>query len=90
MPDTQAAFFGADTVGRRPLEIPALTAAQRVSMSILLGLVLLSAGHKKILLYSVPGKEGFYRKLGFLRLLTAMAIFEDPAKAIARGHLSES
>lgn len=53
-------------------------------------LVLLSAGHKKILLYSVPGKEGFYRKLGFLRLLTAMAIFEDPAKAIARGHLSDS
>ncbi len=48
-----------------------------------------SRGHKKIILYSVPGKEGFYRKLGFLRLLTAMAIFEDRDGAILRGHLSE-
>lgn len=46
-----------------------------------------SAGHRKIILYSVPGKEGFYRKLGFLRMRTAMAIFEDPAAAIERGHL---
>jgi ribosomal protein S18 acetylase RimI-like enzyme len=53
-------------------------------------LVKLSHGHKKIILYSVPGKEGFYRKLGFLRMLTAMAIFEDPAAAVARGHLSEN
>jgi ribosomal protein S18 acetylase RimI-like enzyme len=53
-------------------------------------LVALSSGHKKIILYSVPGKEGFYRKLGFLRMLTAMAIFEDPAKAIERGHLSDA
>jgi ribosomal protein S18 acetylase RimI-like enzyme len=53
-------------------------------------LVELSRGHKKIILYSVPGKEGFYRKLGFLRLLTAMAIFEDPAAAVVRGHLSET
>jgi len=53
-------------------------------------LVALSSGHKKIILYSVPGKEGFYRKLGFLRMLTAMAIFDDPAKAIERGHLSDA
>lgn len=52
-------------------------------------LVQLSAGHQKIILYAVPGKEGFYRKLGFLRMLTAMAIFADPARGIARGHLSE-
>jgi GNAT superfamily N-acetyltransferase len=52
-------------------------------------LVELSRGHKKIILYAVPGKEGFYRKLGFLRMLTAMAIFDDPAAAVARGHLSE-
>jgi ribosomal protein S18 acetylase RimI-like enzyme len=52
-------------------------------------LVNLSKGHKKIILYSVPGKEGFYRKLGFMRLLTAMAIFEDQSGAIARGHLGE-
>lgn len=52
-------------------------------------LVAASQGHKKIILYSVPGKEGFYRKLGFMRLLTAMAIFEDQAAAIERGHLGE-
>jgi GNAT superfamily N-acetyltransferase len=51
-------------------------------------LVSLSRGHKKIILYAVPGKEGFYKKLGFLRMLTAMAIFEDPAAAIQRGHVS--
>ncbi len=53
-------------------------------------LVALSSGHKKIILYSVPGKEGFYRKLGFLRMLTAMAIFENPAMAVKRGHLSDA
>lgn len=49
----------------------------------------LSKDHKKIILYSVPGKEGFYRKLGFLRMLTAMAIFENPTKAIEQGHVRE-
>ena len=52
-------------------------------------LVELSHGHRKIILYAVPGKEGFYRKLGFLRMLTAMAIFENPDAAIARGHLTK-
>lgn len=53
-------------------------------------LVEASRGHKKIILYSVPGKEGFYRKLGFLRLQTAMAIFENQAAAIRSGHLGEA
>ena len=53
-------------------------------------LVEASRGHKKIILHSVPGKEGFYRKLGFMRLLTAMAIFENQAAAIERGHLGEA
>jgi len=44
-----------------------------------------SQGHKKIILYSVPGKEGFYRKFGFGRMTTAMAIFEDQALAMERG-----
>jgi ribosomal protein S18 acetylase RimI-like enzyme len=52
-------------------------------------LLRLSQGHKKIILYSVPGKEGFYRKLGFLRMLTAMAVFKDQAAALARGHVTE-
>ncbi len=49
-----------------------------------------SKNHKKIILYSVPGKEPFYKKLGFLRLLTAMAIFQEREAAIQRGHLSET
>ena len=44
-------------------------------------------GHRKIILYAVPGKEGFYRRLGFRRMRTAMAIFDDEAAAIARGHV---
>jgi N-acetylglutamate synthase-like GNAT family acetyltransferase len=49
-----------------------------------------SRGHKKILLYAVPGKEAFYRKFGFERMATAMAIFEDQALARERGYIDES
>src|SRR5690349_8398961 len=49
----------------------------------------LSAGHRKIILYANPGKEGFYRKLGFRPMRTAMAIFENQAQAIGRGLLEE-
>ena len=45
----------------------------------------LSAGHRKIMLYANPGKEDFYRKLGFRRMLTAMATFEDEERAIRTG-----
>lgn len=50
----------------------------------------LSGGHRKIILYANPGKEGFYRKLGFLRMRTAMAIFQDPERAIASGLVDEA
>ncbi len=36
----------------------------------------LSEGYKKIILYANPGKEGFYSKLGFKRINTAMAILK--------------
>ena len=52
-------------------------------------LVELSRGHAKIILYAVPGKEGFYARHGFRRMTTAMAVFEDQAKAVARGYLAE-
>ena len=52
-------------------------------------LVGLSAGHRKIILYAVPGKESFYESFGFRRMTTAMAIFDDPAKAHARGYLHD-
>jgi citrate lyase synthetase len=49
-----------------------------------------SRGHKKIILYAVPGKEPFYKKLGFLRMKTAMAIFENQQTQLERGYLSET
>src|SRR5438105_1348511 len=52
-------------------------------------LVGLSASHKKIILYAVPGREAFYESFGFRRMTTAMAIFDDPANAQARGYLHE-
>lgn len=53
-------------------------------------LLALSNGHKKIILYSVPGKEPFYRKLGFKRMTTAMAIFENQSAALERGYVNET
>lgn len=44
-----------------------------------------SAGHRKIILYANPGKEGFYAKLGFRRMRTAMAIFANQDRAIETG-----
>ncbi len=45
----------------------------------------LSAGHRKIILYANPGKEPLYAKLGFHRMLTAMAIFKDNDLARSTG-----
>lgn len=44
-----------------------------------------SAGHRKIILYANPGKEGFYARLGFRRMKTAMAIFANQARAVETG-----
>jgi predicted N-acetyltransferase YhbS len=52
-------------------------------------LVRLSASHRKIMLYAVPGREAFYQAFGFRRMATAMAIFADQAKAYASGYLRE-
>ena len=52
-------------------------------------LVAASHGHRKIILYSVPGKEDFYRKFGFRRMRTAMAIFENAGQAAANGYVDE-
>lgn len=50
-------------------------------------LLKLSQGHKKIILYSAPGKEPFYKKLGFDRMRTAMAIFQNQEQAKERGYV---
>ena len=50
-------------------------------------LVTFSKEHKKIILYAAIGKEPFYRKLGFKRMATAMAIFKNQAQALENGYL---
>ena len=50
-------------------------------------LVTLSKEHRKIILYAAAGKEPFYRKLGFKRMATAMAIFQDQVRALEDGLL---
>jgi GNAT superfamily N-acetyltransferase len=52
-------------------------------------LVELSRGHRKIILYAVPGKEPFYKRFGFKRMTTAMAIFANPAQAQKNGYLHD-
>jgi GNAT superfamily N-acetyltransferase len=52
-------------------------------------LVKAATGHKKIILYANPGAEGFYAKLGFYPMNTAMAIWQDPVAAIESGVLRE-
>lgn len=47
------------------------------------------AGYGKVILYSVPGKEPFYRRFGFDRMTTAMARFSNQAAAFERGYLRE-
>ena len=61
-----------------------------IGRSIVSRLVDLSKGHKKIILYTAPGKVSFYRSLGFKRMTTAMAIFEDQALAIGLGLVDET
>lgn len=46
-----------------------------------------SAGHRKIILYAVPGKEAFYARFGFRRMRTAMAIFQNPEIVLERGYI---
>ena len=48
----------------------------------------LSQGHKKIILYANVGKEGFYQKMGFKKMNTAMAIFSNETQALESGLLS--
>lgn len=46
-----------------------------------------SRGHRKIILYAVPGREPFYRRFGFRRMATAMALFDNQALQAERGYL---
>lgn len=46
-------------------------------------------GYNKVLLYASPGKEGFYLKLGFRPMNTAMAVFAKADRALAMGLVRE-
>lgn len=48
-------------------------------------LLALASGHKKVILYANLGTEGFYARLGFLPMNTAMAIWADRDGAVASG-----
>lgn len=52
-------------------------------------LINLSKDHKKIILYAAAGKEPFYRKLGFKRMITAMAIFKNEGQALKNGVIAD-
>ena len=52
-------------------------------------LVALSQGHRKIILYANPGTEGFYGKLGFYKMNTAMGIWQEPGRALESGIISK-
>lgn len=61
-----------------------------IGKKIIQKLINLSEGHRKIILYANPGKEGFYKKLGFKRMSTAMAIFQNQTHALEVGLVNES
>lgn len=54
---------------------------------VVMKLVEFSQDHRKIILYAAVGKEPFYLKLGFKRMATAMAIFQNQAQALETGLL---
>ncbi|MCG8405893.1 MAG: GNAT family N-acetyltransferase [Phycisphaerales bacterium] len=58
--------------------------------SIVQKLTELSKGHQKIILYANPGKESFYKKLGFKKMNTAMAMFQDETHALNAGLIHET
>ncbi|TFW17720.1 N-acetyltransferase [Massilia arenosa] len=43
--------------------------------------------YRKIILYAAPGKEPFYKRFGFRRMLTAMAIYRNQVDAAQRGYV---
>lgn len=60
---------------------------QGLGRGLILELRRLVEGHRKVLLYAAPGKEGFYRRLGFSRMRTAMAVFANHEAAVCGGVL---
>jgi ribosomal protein S18 acetylase RimI-like enzyme len=40
-----------------------------------------------VILFAAPGREGFYERLGFRRMKTAMGLFRHPDRARERGYI---
>ena len=55
---------------------------QGLGKELMLKLLEFSKDHGKIILYANIGKEPFYAKLGFAKMNTAMAIFQNQEKAL--------
>ena len=60
-----------------------------IGTTVIKHLISLAEGHKKVILYAKPGKEGFYAKIGFVPMKTAMAIWHNLSQAIADGLLRD-
>lgn len=58
---------------------------QGLGQAVVQHLLAQAAGHRKIILYAAAGKEGFYQRLGFSPMKTAMAQFADPISAAQAG-----
>ena len=58
-----------------------------LGQAVIRGLLDAASGHRKVILYANPGTEGFYRRLGFLAMNTAMAVWSDPDAAVRDGIL---
>jgi GNAT superfamily N-acetyltransferase len=58
-----------------------------LGQAVIRGLLDAASGHRKVILYANPGTEGFYRRLGFLSMNTAMAVWSDPQSALSSGIL---
>jgi aralkylamine N-acetyltransferase len=46
-----------------------------------------ASGAKNVILHSVPEKQAFYSRLGYRKMKTAMALFENPAQWCERGYI---
>lgn len=58
-----------------------------VGISIMNGLLENLPKGTTIFIYSAPGKQDFYRKLGFCNLKTGMGLFPNPELSRAKGYL---
>jgi ribosomal protein S18 acetylase RimI-like enzyme len=60
---------------------------QYIGKEIMRKLMEFSKKHNKIILYSNIGKEEFYKKLGFAKMNTAMAVFKNQEQAKQKGFI---